>query len=118
MVSLIIIPFILFWHSPKSIFIMGGGEGSTAREILRHKTVEKVVMCDIDEVIKFFFPPLMYICYSSIEHVKFCAYNIELGESSNVMFLELRVIFHPLCFYSHDCILCNCNLVMRWNFFL
>ena len=29
---------------------MGGGEGSTAREILRHKTVQKVVMCDIDEV--------------------------------------------------------------------
>lgn len=30
---------------------MGGGEGSTARELLRHKTVKKVVMCDIDEVI-------------------------------------------------------------------
>jgi len=29
---------------------MGGGEGSTAREILRHKTAVKVVMCDIDEV--------------------------------------------------------------------
>ncbi|KAM7485552.1 hypothetical protein LguiA_001561 [Lonicera macranthoides] len=36
-------------NSPKSIFIMGGGEGSTARELLRHNTVEKVVMCDIDE---------------------------------------------------------------------
>lgn len=29
---------------------MGGGEGSTAREILRHNTVQKVIMCDIDEV--------------------------------------------------------------------
>ena len=29
---------------------MGGGEGSTARELLRHKTVENVAMCDIDEV--------------------------------------------------------------------
>lgn len=29
---------------------MGGGEGSTARELLRHKTIDKVVMCDIDEV--------------------------------------------------------------------
>ena len=36
--------------SPKTIFIMGGGEGSTAREILRHWSVEKVIMCDIDEV--------------------------------------------------------------------
>lgn len=39
--------------SPESIFIMGGGEGSTAREILRHRTVERVVMCDIDEVCLF-----------------------------------------------------------------
>jgi hypothetical protein len=29
---------------------MGGGEGSTAREALRHRSVEEVVMCDIDEV--------------------------------------------------------------------
>ncbi|CAI9118501.1 OLC1v1020081C4 [Oldenlandia corymbosa var. corymbosa] len=44
----------LHYFSPKSIFIMGGGEGSTARELLRHRTVEKVVMCDIDqEVVDF-----------------------------------------------------------------
>ncbi|XP_068647395.1 thermospermine synthase ACAULIS5-like [Aristolochia californica] len=42
-------PALLHHIDPRSIFIMGGGEGSTAREILRHKTVEKVVMCDIDE---------------------------------------------------------------------
>lgn len=29
---------------------MGGGEGSTAREALKHKGAEKVIMCDIDEV--------------------------------------------------------------------
>lgn len=42
-------PALLHHPNPKSIFIMGGGEGSTAREILRHQTVEKVIMCDIDE---------------------------------------------------------------------
>ncbi|KAL9688735.1 hypothetical protein QQ045_033159 [Rhodiola kirilowii] len=42
-------PALLHHPNPKSIFIMGGGEGSTAREILRHNTVNKVVMCDIDE---------------------------------------------------------------------
>ncbi|KAL0323717.1 UNVERIFIED_CONTAM: Thermospermine synthase ACAULIS5 [Sesamum calycinum] len=36
-------------NSPKSVFIMGGGEGSAAREALRHKSIEKVVMCDIDQ---------------------------------------------------------------------
>ena len=30
---------------------MGGGEGSAAREALKHKSIEKVVMCDIDQVI-------------------------------------------------------------------
>ncbi|CAA2975673.1 thermospermine synthase ACAULIS5-like [Olea europaea subsp. europaea] len=42
-------PALLNHLNPKTIFIMGGGEGSTAREILRHRPVEKVVMCDIDE---------------------------------------------------------------------
>ncbi|KAF2285381.1 hypothetical protein GH714_003343 [Hevea brasiliensis] len=40
---------LIFYFSPNTIFIMGGGEGSTAREKLRHRTVKKVVMCDIDE---------------------------------------------------------------------
>merc|ERR1719159_1465370 len=40
--------------NPKNVFIGGGGEGSTAREVLRHKSVEKCVMVDIDgDVVKF-----------------------------------------------------------------
>eukprot|EP00250_Pteridium_aquilinum_P008418 c17928_g2_i1 orf=272-1696(-) len=47
-------PALLLHQCPKTIFVAGGGEGSTAREALRHKTVRKVVMCDIDEeVVKF-----------------------------------------------------------------
>ena len=37
--------------SPKTVFVMGGGEGSAAREALKHKSMERVVMCDIDQVI-------------------------------------------------------------------
>jgi len=33
---------------PRTILILGGGEGATAREALKWKTVEKVVMVDID----------------------------------------------------------------------
>ncbi len=43
-------PVLLAHGSPKTVFIGGGGEGATAREILRWKSVEKLVMCDIDEV--------------------------------------------------------------------
>ncbi|XP_057985739.1 thermospermine synthase ACAULIS5-like isoform X1 [Hevea brasiliensis] len=44
-------PVLIFCESPKSVFIMGGGEGSTAREVLKHNGVEKVVKCDIDRVV-------------------------------------------------------------------
>lgn len=47
-------PPLLCHPNPKSVFIMGGGEGSAAREALKHKSIDKVVMCDIDvEVVDF-----------------------------------------------------------------
>ncbi|KAL2608278.1 hypothetical protein R1flu_026851 [Riccia fluitans] len=50
----IVHPAMLYHSDPKAVFIMGGGEGSTAREALRHESVKKVVMCDIDkEVVDF-----------------------------------------------------------------
>ena len=33
---------------PESVFIAGGGEGATLREVLRHSSVKNVVMVDID----------------------------------------------------------------------
>lgn len=47
----LVICMVLYYCSPKSMFIMGGGEGSTAREAIKHKSIEKVIMCDIDQVI-------------------------------------------------------------------
>ncbi|KAK9101490.1 hypothetical protein Scep_024920 [Stephania cephalantha] len=47
-------PALLYHPNPITVFIMGGGEGSAAREVLKHKSIEKVVMCDIDqEVVDF-----------------------------------------------------------------
>jgi spermidine synthase len=41
----------MFAHRfPKRVAIIGGGEGATLREVLKHKTVEKVMMIDIDEM--------------------------------------------------------------------
>ncbi|KAL6055094.1 PABS domain-containing protein [Balamuthia mandrillaris] len=42
-------PIMCSHPNPKTVFIGGGGEGATAREVLRHKTVEKCVMVDIDQ---------------------------------------------------------------------
>ena len=41
-------PALLSHPNPKNIFIGGGGEGATLREVLKHKTVKKVVMIDLD----------------------------------------------------------------------
>lgn len=42
-------PAMLLHPAPKKVLIMGGAEGASAREVLRHPEVEKVVMVDIDE---------------------------------------------------------------------
>lgn len=41
-------PAMLTHPAPRRIFIAGGGEGATLREVLRHRGVESVVMVDID----------------------------------------------------------------------
>ena len=42
-------PAMTSHDNPRNIFIAGGGEGATAREVLKHNTVQNVVMLDIDE---------------------------------------------------------------------
>ena len=42
-------PAMVCHPHPRRVFIAGGGEGATLREVLRHRTVEHVVMCDLDE---------------------------------------------------------------------
>jgi spermidine synthase len=42
----------LFVHpNPKRVLVIGGGDGGTAREVLRHKNVEQVVMVEIDSMV-------------------------------------------------------------------
>ncbi|MCX7758690.1 MAG: bis-aminopropyl spermidine synthase family protein [bacterium] len=42
-------PAMIMHSNPKNVLIIGGGEGATLREVLKYKSVEKVVMVDIDE---------------------------------------------------------------------
>lgn len=36
---------------PKSVLVIGGGDGGTVREVLKHDTVERVVLCEIDGMV-------------------------------------------------------------------
>ncbi len=41
-------PSMIAHDGPRSVFVAGGGEGATIREVLKHNTVDRVVMVDID----------------------------------------------------------------------
>ena len=36
--------------NPKKVLVIGGGDGGVVREVLKHESVDEVVLCDIDEV--------------------------------------------------------------------
>lgn len=42
-------PALISHPSPRRVLIIGGGEGATLREVLRHNLVRKVLMVDIDK---------------------------------------------------------------------
>jgi spermidine synthase len=46
--------------NPKRVLVIGGGDGGTVREILKHNSVEEVILCEIDGMVieqsKNFFP--------------------------------------------------------------
>ena len=42
--------------NPKKVLVIGGGNGGVVCEVLKHETVEEVVLCDINEVRSFFTP--------------------------------------------------------------
>ncbi|KAI5118731.1 hypothetical protein M0805_000061 [Coniferiporia weirii] len=37
--------------NPKKVLVIGGGDGGVVREVLKHDSVENVVLCDIDEAV-------------------------------------------------------------------
>jgi spermidine synthase len=53
---------LLAHKAPKNVLVIGGGDGGTVREVLKHKSVETVELCEIDELVvetaKRFFPEL------------------------------------------------------------
>lgn len=37
--------------NPKKVLVVGGGDGGVLREVVKHSTVESVILCDIDEAV-------------------------------------------------------------------
>ena len=55
-------PGLLAHPQPKSVCVVGGGDGGTVREVLKHQSIEHVVLAEIDEdvisVCREYFPKL------------------------------------------------------------
>jgi len=49
--EILVHPVMLAHPNPKRVLIVGGGDGGTLREVLRHETVKKVTMVEIDEMV-------------------------------------------------------------------
>jgi spermidine synthase len=55
---------------PKRVLVIGGGDGGTAREVLRHPGVEECVMIEIDEMVIEVSKQFIPVTASSFDHPK------------------------------------------------
>jgi spermidine synthase len=82
---------------PEKVYIAGGGEGATLREVLRHKTVQKAVMADIDDQVtalcKQYLPGHSSGAFedkrASVHHTDARKYLEQSGEKYDIIILDL-----------------------------
>ena len=88
-------PTMIAHPNPRRVAIIGGGEGATLREVLKHNTVEEVVMVEIDE-------ELVHICREHLSEWSDCS-DVE-GSDAESCFEDSRatVIFADAFAYFID----------------
>jgi len=79
----------LFSHKkPENVLVVGGGDGGTMREILKHPSVKKVVICEIDQMVidvaKKFLPQLS-VSYSDPRVTVVCQDAAKYMEQKEVL---------------------------------
>ncbi|MBN1161993.1 MAG: polyamine aminopropyltransferase [Dehalococcoidales bacterium] len=90
-------PAMITHPKPEKVFIAGGGEGATLREVLRHKTVKKAVMADVDDQVtalcKKYLPGHGSGAFedrrASVHHADARKYLEQSGEKFDIMILDL-----------------------------
>ncbi len=90
-------PAMVTHPHPERVFIAGGGEGATLREVLTHRTVKKAVMVDIDEEVialcKKFLPNHSNGAFedkrTELYHVDAREYLDKRGETFDVIVIDL-----------------------------
>lgn len=85
----------LIHKNPKKVVVIGGGDGGTVRELLKHKGIEEIVLCEIDgmvvDVCRKFFPKISAGLDDPRVKVKIgdgVAYMKELRESIDIAVID------------------------------
>jgi spermidine synthase len=90
-------PALTLHPAPKSAMIVGGGEGAVLREILRHPTIEEIVMVDIDrevvELCKHYLPEWHQ---GAFEHAKVKVHYMDARKYLKKTDEEFDIIFMDL----------------------
>ena len=90
-------PAMIAHPAPESVFIAGGGEGATLREVLSHRTVKRAVMVDVDEEVialsKKYLPGESRGAFedrrTELHHVDARDYLEKCGEKFDVIIIDL-----------------------------
>ena len=90
-------PSMITHPCPETVFIAGGGEGATLREVLSHKTVKRAVMVDIDEEVialcKEYLPNYNRGSFedrrTELNHVDAREYLAQCGEKFDIIIIDL-----------------------------
>jgi len=90
-------PAMIAHPCPETVFIAGGGEGATLREVLSHNTVTKAVMIDIDRDViatcKKYLPDHSQGAFddkrTELHHVDAREYLTNCGDSFDIIIIDL-----------------------------
>jgi spermidine synthase len=79
-------PAMLICPAPRRVLVIGGGEGATLREVLKHPMVEKLVMVDLDQ-----------------EVVELCQEHLESWHQGSFNDKRVELIYMDARLYLEDC---------------
>ncbi len=90
-------PSMITHPCPETVFIAGGGEGATLREVLSHNTVKRAVMVDIDEeviaICKKYLPDFSQGAFedkrTELHHTDARDYLAKCGEAFDIIIIDL-----------------------------
>lgn len=54
--------------NPKKVLVVGGGDGGVLREVVKHQSVEKAILCDIDEAVPRVSEKYLPAMYAGFKH--------------------------------------------------